>query len=46
MDNTTRKFYATIFAAFFAVMAIEATAKVAATGDVRCAVVKCVVLKK
>lgn len=46
MDNTTKKFYATIFAAFFAVMAIEAASTVAATGDVRCVVVRCVVLKK
>ena len=46
MDNMTKKFYATIFAAFLAAMAIEAAATVAATGDVRCLVVKCVVLKK
>ena len=46
MDNMTKKFYAATFAAILAMMAIDAATTVAATGDVRCLVVKCVVLKK
>ena len=46
MIDTTKKFYAATFAAILAMMAIDAAATVAATGDVRCIVVKCVVLKK
>ena len=46
MINTERNFHLVVLIVLAVLMVGDAVATVAATGDVRCLVVKCVVIKK